>query len=71
VKSIALMTWLCRLVTPRGGLILDPFAGSCSTGLAALREGFEFVGVEKDPDYVPIAKARLEHALAQTEKRAA
>ena len=63
VKSIALMRWLCRLVTPPGGAVLDPFAGSGSTGVAALAEGFEFVGVERDPDYAEIAAARLRHAL--------
>jgi site-specific DNA-methyltransferase (adenine-specific) len=63
VKSLALMRWLCRLVTPPGGAVLDPFAGSGSTGVAALAEGFEFVGVERDPDYAEIASARLRHAL--------
>jgi len=63
VKSLALMRWLCRLVTPPGGAVLDPFAGSGSTGVAALAEGFEFVGVEQDPDYAEIASARLRHAL--------
>lgn len=63
VKSIALMRWLCRLVTPPGGLVLDPFAGSGSTGVAAIREGFHFIGFEKEPEYVEIAEARIAHAL--------
>lgn len=63
VKSIALMRWLCRLITPPGGTILDPFCGSGSTGVAALAEGFSFVGVEQSAEYAEIAKARLEHAL--------
>jgi site-specific DNA-methyltransferase (adenine-specific) len=62
VKSIALMRWLCRLITPPGGVVLDPFAGSGSTGVAALAEGFSFVGIEQSPEYLEIAKARLVHA---------
>ena len=62
VKSLSLMAWLCKLVTPPGGVILDPFAGSGSTGVAALREGFRFVGIEQDPKYHAIAAARLENA---------
>lgn len=61
VKHIALMRWLVRLVTPPGGLVLDPFAGSGTTGVAALYEGFDFVGIEREADYVAIAEARLEH----------
>ncbi len=63
VKSIALMRWLCRLITPPGGTVLDPFAGSGTTGCAALAEGFDFVGVELDKEYVEIAKGRILHAL--------
>lgn len=53
------MRWLCRLVTPPGGIVLDPFCGSGSTGIAALREGFSFVGIEQDPDYVTLARHRI------------
>jgi len=53
------MQWLIRLVTPTGGLVLDPFCGSGSTGIAALREGRRFVGVELDPDYAAIARRRI------------
>jgi site-specific DNA-methyltransferase (adenine-specific) len=63
VKPIALMRWLCRLVTPPGGLILDPFCGSGSTGIAALAEGFSFIGIEQDEGHAQIALARLQHAL--------
>ena len=63
VKSVALMTWLTRLVTPPGGVVLDAFAGSGTTGVAALREGFRFVGIEREPEYIEIAEARLAHAL--------
>ena len=59
VKPIALMTWLVRLITPPGGLVLDPFMGSGSTGIAALREGFDFIGVEREPEYVAIARDRI------------
>lgn len=59
VKPIALMRWLCRLVTPPGGLILDPFLGSGTTGIAAALEGFEFAGSERDEEYMRIARARI------------
>lgn len=59
VKPTELMRYLCRLVTPRGGLVLDPFAGSGSTGRAALMEGFQFIGIELDPEYAAIAEARI------------
>ena len=58
VKPTDLMRYLCRLVTPPGGLVLDPFAGSGSTGKGALLEGFRFLGIERDPDYARIAQAR-------------
>ena len=54
------MRYLCRLVTPKGGVVLDPFMGSGSTGKGALLEGFKFVGIEMDRDYFDIACARLE-----------
>lgn len=59
VKPIALMRWLCRLVTPPGGVILDPFLGSGTTGIAALLEGFEFIGIEREAEYAAIAEARI------------
>jgi hypothetical protein len=59
VKPLALMRYLCRLITPPGGLVLDPFAGSGSTLIAAVAEGFEAVGIEKDPTYAEIARQRL------------
>jgi site-specific DNA-methyltransferase (adenine-specific) len=63
VKPTELMRYLCRLVTPPGGLILDPFMGSGSTGKAALLEGFRFTGIELNPEYIEIARARIEAAL--------
>lgn len=63
VKPVDLMRWLCRLVTPPGGTVLDPFMGSGSTGIAAVREGFGFVGVEQDADYFDIACRRVEAAV--------
>jgi len=62
VKPVALMRWLCRLVTPPGGIVLDPFCGSGTTGVAAVREGFRFVGIEREAEYVEIARARVAHA---------
>jgi site-specific DNA-methyltransferase (adenine-specific) len=59
------MRYLCRLITPPHGLILDPFMGSGSTGKAAILEGFNFVGIEKEEQYVEIAKARIEAASKQ------
>lgn len=61
VKPIALMRWLVRLAVPLGGVVLDPFTGSGSTGIAALLEGRQFLGMEREPEYVQIARARLAH----------
>jgi site-specific DNA-methyltransferase (adenine-specific) len=61
VKSLDLMRWLVKLVTPPNGIILDPFMGSGSTGCAALVEGFRFVGIEKDREMAKTAKMRLAH----------
>ncbi len=65
VKSIALMRWLVRLITPPGGIVLDPFTGSGTTGCAAVLEGCHFIGVEQDPEYVAIASARIAHWMAK------
>lgn len=65
VKPTDLMRYLLRLVTPTGGIPLDPFMGSGSTGKAAWLEGFEFIGIEKDPEYFEIAKARVKSVPAQ------
>ena len=61
VKPTALMAYLLRLVTPPGGVALDPFMGSGSTGKAAMREGFRFIGCELSEEYLAIAEARIEH----------
>src|SRR5690606_27294538 len=58
VKPTDLMAWLARLITPPGGTVLDPFAGSGSTLVAAKREGFGFIGIEREPEYVKIIEAR-------------
>ena len=60
VKPTELMQYLCRLVTPKGGVVLDPFMGSGSTGKGALLEGFKFIGIEMEREYFDIACARLE-----------
>jgi site-specific DNA-methyltransferase (adenine-specific) len=69
VKPTDLMQYLCRLITPPNGTILDPFLGSGSTGKAAMYEGFNFVGIELTEEYLPIAKARIEFALANLDEK--
>ena len=65
VKPVALMRWLVQLVTPPGGVVLDPFTGSGTTGVAAVAEGFQFVGIEREPEYVEIAQRRIAYAETQ------
>jgi site-specific DNA-methyltransferase (adenine-specific) len=62
VKPIALMRYLIRLVTPPNGVVLDPFTGSGTTGIAARLDGFKFVGIEQSAEYADIAQARINHA---------
>ena len=62
VKPTDLMRYLCRMITPPNGTVLDPFTGSGSTGKAAVLEGFSFIGVEQSEEYIAIAKARIESA---------
>lgn len=62
VKSIALMRWLCRLITPPGGVVLDPFLGSGTTALACIFEGFSIVGMDREEEYIEISRARVAHA---------
>ncbi len=62
VKPVDLMRHLVRMVTPPGGTVLDPFLGSGTTGIACVLEGFAFVGIEREAEYVAIAEARIEHA---------
>ena len=71
VKPTALMRYLCRLVTQPGGIILDPFCGSGSTGKAAILEGFRFIGIEKESEYVEIAEKRIKHAVEEYKRRTA
>ena len=59
VKPVELMKYLCRLVTPKGGTVLDPFMGSGSTGMAAKDEGFDFIGIEKEEEYFKICESRI------------
>lgn len=61
VKPIELMRWLTRLITPPGGVVLDPFCGSGSTGCAAVLEDRRFIGIERDPDHAQVAHARITH----------
>jgi site-specific DNA-methyltransferase (adenine-specific) len=59
VKPVALMRWLVRLITPPGGVVLDPFLGSGTTGMAALLEGCDFIGIDKEADYLELNTARI------------
>lgn len=61
VKPVAVMRWLVRLVTPRGGTVLDLFFGSGTTGVAAISEGFDFIGIEREAEYVEIGRARIKN----------
>ncbi len=67
VKPTDLMRYLCRLVTPPGGTVLDPFMGSGSTGKAAVLEGFNFIGIDLDADYCKIAEARIKNVLTEVD----
>ncbi|WP_336353015.1 site-specific DNA-methyltransferase [Pseudomonas atacamensis] len=68
VKPTDLMAYLLRLVTPPGGVALDPFMGSGSTGKAAMREGFQFIGCEIDEQYAAIARARIDHEITRQQE---
>ncbi|MGI8765702.1 MAG: DNA-methyltransferase [Gemmatimonadaceae bacterium] len=65
VKPLALMRWLARLTTPPGGVVLDPFAGSGSTGIGTLQQGYSFIGIEREAAYVEIARKRIADAQSQ------
>jgi site-specific DNA-methyltransferase (adenine-specific) len=67
VKPTDLMRYLCRLITPKNGTVLDPFMGSGSTGKAALLENFKFIGIELSEEYLNIASKRLKHAITNNE----
>ncbi len=69
VKPTELMRYLVRLVTPPGGTVLDPFMGSGSTGKAAVLEGFGFIGIERELEYIEIARARIAHALQSNKQQ--
>jgi site-specific DNA-methyltransferase (adenine-specific) len=69
VKPIALMEYLIKLVTPEGGVVLDPFTGSGSTGKAALLNGYQFIGIELTDEYLPIIEGRLRWANEQASKK--
>ena len=68
VKPTSLIRYLCRLITPPGGTILDPFAGSGTTCLAALQEGFHYIGIEKEPEYCDIARKRVAAVPARLDR---
>jgi site-specific DNA-methyltransferase (adenine-specific) len=66
VKPTELMLYLIKLVTPKGGMVLEPFMGSGSTGKACVRGGFDFIGIEKEEEYYNISKARIENEQTTT-----
>ena len=68
VKPTQLMRYLCRLITPPNGIVLDPFMGSGSTGKAAILEGFRFIGIDQSAEYCEIARARIEFASQEPEQ---
>lgn len=69
VKPVKLMEYLVKLITPPGGVVLDPFMGSGTTGVACKRLGFKFIGIEREEQYIEIAKRRIEHASVLEEKQ--
>ena len=71
MKPLALMRWLVRLATPDDGVVLDPFCGSGSTGCAAALEGRRFLGIELDPAYAEIARARIAYWTGQQAEESA
>jgi len=71
VKPIELMRWLVRLTCPPGGTVLDPFTGSGTTGAAAMLEGRQFLGIEREGEYVDVACARLTHWAHEAERESA
>jgi site-specific DNA-methyltransferase (adenine-specific) len=68
VKPVKLMQYLVRLVTPPNGIVLDPFCGSGTTGIACKLEGFQFVGMEQDPEYAKIAEGRIKNYKEEKEE---
>lgn len=69
VKPVKLMQYLVKMITPPNGKVLDPFCGSGTTGIACKLEGFEFVGIEQDPEYTKIAQARIENYTDEPEEK--
>ena len=59
IKNVKLMEYLIKMVTPKGGIVLDPFAGSGSTLVAAKQNGYKYIGIEKETEYITIAEARI------------
>jgi len=66
IKPIKLMEYLVKLVTPVGGLVLDPFMGSGTTGIACVKNDFRFIGIEKEKEYLEIARARINNVRKQS-----
>jgi len=69
VKPVDLMKYLCRLITPPNGVVLDPFMGSGTTGIGATAEGFSFIGIEREEEYISIARHRISHWVEEKEEQ--
>ena len=69
VKPTDLMRYLCRLVTPPNGIVLDPFNGSGSTGCAAVLEGFQYIGIEREAEYIAISEKRIQARSKQVQEQ--
>jgi site-specific DNA-methyltransferase (adenine-specific) len=69
VKPIKLMQYLVKMITPPNGIVLDPFCGSGTTGVACKLDGFQFVGLEQDLEYAKIAEARIKNTKVEIEKQ--
>lgn len=67
VKPEKLISWLSSLITPPGGIILDPFGGSGTTGVSAVKSGFHYILIEQDQHYCDIANARIAHAMKEVQ----
>ena len=68
MKPLSLMRYLCKLITPPGGLILDPFGGSGTTGIAAIKEGFHYILIEQQEEYCDIARKRVAAVPARLDR---
>jgi site-specific DNA-methyltransferase (adenine-specific) len=69
IKPVKLMSYLINMITPPEGIVLDPFMGSGSTGVASVLNGYSFIGIEKEPPYMEISKSRIEYHMEQIKNK--